>query len=79
MTKMNSHCLGNASVLVRLIQDETCKMEQIGSYSDEELQHFLTQCSIPWEAGESKVIELFCKHTVIPEFEAISFMPSGHN
>ncbi|XP_062976925.1 HMG domain-containing protein 3 [Elgaria multicarinata webbii] len=45
---------GNASVLVRLIQDETCKMEQIGSYSEEELQNFLTQCSIPWEAGESK-------------------------
>ncbi|KAH0629832.1 hypothetical protein JD844_012249 [Phrynosoma platyrhinos] len=45
---------GNASVLVRLIQDEICKMEQIGSYSEEELQNFLTQCSIPWEAGESK-------------------------
>uniref|UniRef100_G1KRJ9 HMG-box containing 3 n=1 Tax=Anolis carolinensis TaxID=28377 RepID=G1KRJ9_ANOCA len=44
----------NASVLVRLIQDEACKMEQIGSYSEEELQNFLTQCSIPWEAGESK-------------------------
>ncbi|XP_061473340.1 HMG domain-containing protein 3 isoform X2 [Rhineura floridana] len=45
---------GNASILVRLIQDETCKMEQIGSYSEEELQNFLTQCSISWEAGESK-------------------------
>nr|XP_034961539.1 HMG domain-containing protein 3 isoform X1 [Zootoca vivipara] len=45
---------GNASVLVRLIQDETCKMEQIGSYSEEELQNFLTQCSVPWEAEDSK-------------------------
>ncbi|XP_066474560.1 HMG domain-containing protein 3 [Tiliqua scincoides] len=52
---LDAHIIpGNASVLVRLIQDETCKMEQIGSYSDEELQNFLTQCSIPWEAGESK-------------------------
>uniref|UniRef100_A0ACB8EIG2 HMG domain-containing protein 3 n=1 Tax=Sphaerodactylus townsendi TaxID=933632 RepID=A0ACB8EIG2_9SAUR len=45
---------GNASILVRLIQDETCKMEQIGSYSKEELQNFLTQCSIPWDEGDSK-------------------------
>ncbi|XP_060096304.1 HMG domain-containing protein 3 [Heteronotia binoei] len=45
---------GHASVLVRLIQDEACKMEQIGSYSKEELQNFLTQCSIPWDAGDSK-------------------------
>uniref|UniRef100_A0A8D2J351 HMG-box containing 3 n=1 Tax=Varanus komodoensis TaxID=61221 RepID=A0A8D2J351_VARKO len=44
----------NANVLVRLIQDETCKMEQIGSYSEEELRSFLTQCSIPWEAEQSK-------------------------
>ncbi|XP_077182720.1 HMG domain-containing protein 3 isoform X3 [Paroedura picta] len=45
---------GNASVLVRLIQDEACKIEQIASYSKEELQNFLTQCSIPWDAGDSK-------------------------
>ncbi|XP_015273714.1 PREDICTED: HMG domain-containing protein 3 [Gekko japonicus] len=45
---------GNASFLVRLIQDEACKMEQIGSYSKEELQNVLTQCSIPWDAGDSK-------------------------
>uniref|UniRef100_A0ABM5FL76 HMG domain-containing protein 3 isoform X1 n=2 Tax=Pogona vitticeps TaxID=103695 RepID=A0ABM5FL76_9SAUR len=45
---------GNPSVLVRLIQDEICKMEQIGSYNKEELQNFLTQCSIPWEAEDSK-------------------------
>lgn len=53
---------GNASVLVRLIQDEICKVEQIGSYSEEELQNFLTQCSIPWEEGDSKVITMFFKH-----------------
>ncbi|XP_053159757.1 HMG domain-containing protein 3 isoform X2 [Hemicordylus capensis] len=52
---LDAHVIpGNPSVLVRLIQEETCKMEQIGSYSDEELQNFLSQCSIPWEAGESK-------------------------
>ncbi|XP_034258443.1 HMG domain-containing protein 3 isoform X1 [Pantherophis guttatus] len=52
---LESHVIpGNASALVRLIQDEICKVEQIGSYSEEELQNFLTQCSIPWEDGDSK-------------------------
>ncbi|XP_060621411.2 HMG domain-containing protein 3 [Anolis sagrei] len=62
---------GNASVLVRLIQDEACKMEQIGSYSEEELQNFLTQCSIPWEAGESK--EQLC----LPLLALYDFVQNG--
>ncbi|XP_074865888.1 HMG domain-containing protein 3 isoform X2 [Carettochelys insculpta] len=45
---------GNGSALVRLLQEESCKVEQIGSYSEAELQHFLTRCSIPWGAADTK-------------------------
>ncbi|XP_006275433.1 HMG domain-containing protein 3 isoform X1 [Alligator mississippiensis] len=45
---------GNASALVRLLQDETCKLEQIGSYNEEQLRDFLTQCGVPWEAADTK-------------------------
>ncbi|XP_006893763.1 PREDICTED: HMG domain-containing protein 3 [Elephantulus edwardii] len=45
---------GNGSVLVRLLQEGTCKLEQIGSYSEEELRHLLGQCSIPFGAEDSK-------------------------
>ncbi|NXL56440.1 HMGX3 protein, partial [Chordeiles acutipennis] len=45
---------GNGSALVRLLQEETFRLELINSYSEEELQSFLTQCAIPWEASDTK-------------------------
>ncbi|XP_009871528.1 PREDICTED: HMG domain-containing protein 3 [Apaloderma vittatum] len=45
---------GNGSALVRLLQDEILRLEQISSYSKEELQNFLTQCGIPWEASDTE-------------------------
>ncbi|XP_037657750.1 HMG domain-containing protein 3 isoform X3 [Choloepus didactylus] len=45
---------GNGSTLVRLLQEGTCKLEQIGSYSEEQLRHLLSQCGIPFGAGDSK-------------------------
>uniref|UniRef100_A0A8D0L8S4 HMG-box containing 3 n=1 Tax=Sphenodon punctatus TaxID=8508 RepID=A0A8D0L8S4_SPHPU len=45
---------GNGSILVRLLQEGTCKLDQIGCYSEEELQNFLTQCSVPWEVSDTK-------------------------
>ncbi|NWW77323.1 HMGX3 protein, partial [Climacteris rufus] len=45
---------GNGSALVRLVQEEVFRPELINSYSEEELQSFLTQCGIPWEASHTK-------------------------
>ncbi|XP_051829664.1 HMG domain-containing protein 3 [Antechinus flavipes] len=45
---------GNGSSMVRLLQEGTLKLEEIGSYSKEQLQHLLGLCSIPWEAEETK-------------------------
>ncbi|NXS11082.1 HMGX3 protein, partial [Neodrepanis coruscans] len=45
---------GNGSALVRLLQEEVLRPELLNSYSEEELQSFLTQCGIPWEASDSK-------------------------
>ncbi|XP_049730016.1 HMG domain-containing protein 3 isoform X3 [Elephas maximus indicus] len=45
---------GNGSALVRLLQEGTCKLEQIGSYSEEELRQLLSQCGIPFGAEDSK-------------------------
>ncbi|XP_010577227.1 PREDICTED: HMG domain-containing protein 3 isoform X3 [Haliaeetus leucocephalus] len=45
---------GNGSALVRLLQEEVFRLELISSYSEEELQSFLTQCGIPWEASDTK-------------------------
>ncbi|KAM9695363.1 HMG domain-containing protein 3 isoform 2-T3 [Trichechus inunguis] len=45
---------GNGSALVRLLQEGTCKLEQIGSYSEEELRQLLGQCGIPFGAEDSK-------------------------
>ncbi|NXS21987.1 HMGX3 protein, partial [Mystacornis crossleyi] len=45
---------GNGSALVRLLQEEVFRPELINSYSEEELQSFLTQCGIPWEASHTK-------------------------
>ncbi|NWR84922.1 HMGX3 protein, partial [Furnarius figulus] len=45
---------GNGSALVRLLQDEVFRPELINSYSEEELQSFLTQCGVPWEASNTK-------------------------
>jgi len=47
---------GNGSALVRLLQEETFRLELISSYSEEELRSFLTQCSIPWELSDTKVM-----------------------
>lgn len=40
---------------MRLLQEGTCKLEEVGSYSEEELQHLLGQCGIPFGAEDSKV------------------------
>ncbi|XP_023371286.1 HMG domain-containing protein 3 isoform X2 [Otolemur garnettii] len=45
---------GNGSALVRLLQEGTCKLEEIGSYSEEGLRHLLKQCGIPFGAEDSK-------------------------
>ncbi|KAM7143639.1 HMG domain-containing protein 3 isoform 2-T2 [Molossus nigricans] len=45
---------GNGSALVRLLQEGTCKLEDLGSYSEEELQHLLRRCGIPFGAEDSK-------------------------
>lgn len=53
---MFSAFAGNGSALVRLLQEETFRLELISSYSEEELRSFLTQCSIPWEHSDTKVM-----------------------
>ncbi|NXF03835.1 HMGX3 protein, partial [Smithornis capensis] len=45
---------GNGSALVRLLQEEVFRPELMNSYSEEELQSFLTQCGIPWKASDTK-------------------------
>ncbi|NWI87053.1 HMGX3 protein, partial [Pitta sordida] len=45
---------GNGSALVRLVQEEAFRPELINSYSEEELQSFLTHCGIPWEPSNTK-------------------------
>ncbi|XP_036167831.1 HMG domain-containing protein 3 isoform X5 [Myotis myotis] len=45
---------GNGSALVRLLQEGTCKLEEMGSYSEEELQQLLRQCGVPFGAEDSK-------------------------
>uniref|UniRef100_A0A8C8SU19 HMG-box containing 3 n=1 Tax=Pelusios castaneus TaxID=367368 RepID=A0A8C8SU19_9SAUR len=45
---------GSGTALVRLLQEESCKVEQIHSYSEEELRRLLTRCSIPWGAADTK-------------------------
>ncbi|XP_030903231.2 HMG domain-containing protein 3 isoform X1 [Melopsittacus undulatus] len=45
---------GNGSALVRLLQEEILRLELLSSYSEQELQSFLTQCSIPWEPSDTK-------------------------
>lgn len=68
---------GNGSALVRLLQEENLRLEMISSYSEAELQSFLTQCDIPWKVSDTKVMsclptytpagaELF--FTVLPSF-----------
>lgn len=51
----SSSLAGNGSALVRLLQEGACKLEEIGSYSEEELQCLLRQCDIPFRAEDSKV------------------------
>lgn len=46
---------GNGSALVRLLQEGTCRLEDIGSYSEDKLRHLLEQCDIPFGAEDSKV------------------------
>ncbi|KAI5935263.1 HMG domain-containing protein 3 [Manis javanica] len=45
---------GNGSALVRLLQEGTCQLGEIGSYSEEELQHLLRQCGVPFRVEDSK-------------------------
>lgn len=40
---------------MRLLHEGTCKLEEIGSYSEEELRHLLRQCGIPFGTEDSKV------------------------
>lgn len=46
---------GHGSTLVRLLHEGTCKLEDIGSYSEEELRHLLRQCGIPFGTEDTKV------------------------
>ncbi|KAM8764322.1 HMG domain-containing protein 3 isoform 1-T1 [Rhynchonycteris naso] len=45
---------GNGSALVRLLQEGACALEDMGSYSEEKLQHLLRRCGIPFGAEDSK-------------------------
>ncbi|KAG8504521.1 HMG domain-containing protein 3 [Galemys pyrenaicus] len=45
---------GNGSALVRLLQEGTCRLEEISTYSEDDLRHLLRQCGIPFGAGDSK-------------------------
>ncbi|XP_059949604.1 HMG domain-containing protein 3 isoform X3 [Mesoplodon densirostris] len=45
---------GNGGALVRLLQEGACKLEEIGSYSKEELHCLLRQCGIPFGAEDSR-------------------------
>ncbi|XP_039095342.1 HMG domain-containing protein 3 isoform X1 [Hyaena hyaena] len=45
---------GHGSALVRLLHEGTCKLEDIGSYSEEELRHLLRQCGIPFGTEDTK-------------------------
>lgn len=40
---------------MRLLQEGTCRIEEIGSYSEEELRHLLGQCDIPFTAEDCRV------------------------
>ena len=40
---------------MRLLHEGACKLEEIGSYSEEELRHLLRQCGIPFGTEDSKV------------------------
>ncbi|XP_038627889.1 HMG domain-containing protein 3 isoform X2 [Tachyglossus aculeatus] len=59
---------GNGSALVRLLQEGACKLEQIGSYSEEELQHLLGLCGIPWQAEDTK--EQLC-YSLLALYESV--------
>ncbi|XP_076768694.1 HMG domain-containing protein 3 isoform X3 [Arvicanthis niloticus] len=45
---------GNGSALVRLLQEGSCKLEELGSYGGEELQYLLEQCDIPFGPEDSR-------------------------
>ncbi|XP_052011547.1 HMG domain-containing protein 3 isoform X4 [Apodemus sylvaticus] len=45
---------GNGSALVRLLQEGSCKLEDLGSYGGEELQYLLEQCDIPFGPEDSR-------------------------
>lgn len=63
---------GNGSALVRLLQEETFRLELISSYSEEELRSFLTQCSIPWEPSDTKVMANLPTYTSLHEWSCLS-------
>lgn len=41
--------------MVRLLQEGACRLEEMGSYSAEELQRLLRRCDVPFGADASKV------------------------
>ncbi|XP_016040781.1 HMG domain-containing protein 3 isoform X1 [Erinaceus europaeus] len=45
---------GDGSALVRLLQEGACRVEELSSYSEEDLRHLLQQCSIPFREEDSK-------------------------
>lgn len=40
---------------MRLLQEGTCKLEELSSYGGEELQDLLEQCGIPFGPEDSRV------------------------
>ncbi|XP_036060592.1 HMG domain-containing protein 3 isoform X1 [Onychomys torridus] len=45
---------GNGSALVRLLQEGSCRLEELSSYGEEELQYLLEQCHIPFGPEDSR-------------------------
>lgn len=45
---------GDGSALVRLLQEGNCRLEELGSYDEEQLRRLLHQCAIPFTAEDSK-------------------------
>ncbi|XP_053574625.1 HMG domain-containing protein 3 [Bombina bombina] len=45
---------GNASTLVKLLQEGSLKLDQMNLHSKEELQNILSLCGIPWNSTDTK-------------------------
>lgn len=46
---------GDGGALVRLLQEGSWRLEELGSYDEEQLRCLLRQCAIPFAAEDSKV------------------------